>query len=123
MNGRRLLTLQFDQNFLPRITLFKKGTALPTLTCLNSILSDENKNLSTFQKRWIRLHIKLGHLSFSRVQELALAGLLDEVVGIDPKHVGKQPHCASCAYGKLHRLPDKTTLTKKVVTKNSVFSE
>ncbi len=114
MQGRRLLTLKFDQNYLPRITLFKKGTALPTLTSLNSILSPENKNLSTFQKRWMRWHIRLGHLSFSRVQQLALAGLLDGAVGLDKEHVENKPHCASCAYGRQHRLPDKTTLTKKV---------
>ena len=112
--GQRILTMNYDQNYLPRITLFKKGTALPTLTSLNSVLSAENKNLSTFQKRWIRWHIKLGHLSFERVKQLAIGGLLDEVIGLESRLVGKAPHCASCAYGKQCRLPDKTTVTSKV---------
>ena len=45
MQGRRILTMNYDENYLPRMTLFSKGTALSTLTSLNSVLSPNNKNL------------------------------------------------------------------------------
>ena len=115
MQGRRILNIPFDENYLPRLALFRKGTALPALTALNSVLSPDNKNLSNFQKTWLRWHIKLGHLSFARVQQMALGGLLDKLaLGLNKAMVGHPPKCAACAHGRQTRTPDKTTITKKV---------
>ena len=124
MQGRRILTMNYDDNYLPRLTLFRKGTALPTLTALNAVLSPTNRNLSDIKKTWLRWHIKLGHLSFSRVQQMAIGGLLDLVaLGLNKTRVGDPPPCASCAQGRQTRTPDKTTITKKVAESVGALKE
>ena len=64
MDGRKLLTLNYDECFLPRINLFCKGTAEPTMSALNSVVSPETRNMSPLKKLWMMWHIRLGHLSF-----------------------------------------------------------
>jgi hypothetical protein len=76
-DGKHLLSVPYDQSFLPRMQLFPSGQAVPTLKAFhNSVLQDSNKNLTPLQKIWLKLHHKLGHPSFSLVQQLAAGGVL-----------------------------------------------
>ena len=96
-DGRNILTLNYDNSFLPRIVLFNQGKALPTLEALTSVLHNSNANLSVMQKVWMRWHIKLGHLSFKHVQKLGLGGFLDKfALGLNRSKISEQPQCASC---------------------------
>ena len=79
VNGKKLLTMNYDSSFLPRIVLFSKGTALSSLQALLTVLHTENWNLSPIQKIWMRWHVKLGHLSFAHVKKLAIGGFLDKM--------------------------------------------
>ena len=115
LRGRKLITLGFDQSYLPRLTLFTSGKAVSTLQALNTTVHDSNKNMSPLKKLWLRWHIKLGHIGFSHVQKLALGGFLDRIsLGLLRTQVSDYPRCASCQYGKQKRTPDPTT----TVTKN-----
>jgi hypothetical protein len=76
-NGDKLLTLQFDSSFLPRLTMFRSGTAQATLTALYSnLVGETNSNISPWTKHWLRWHYKLGHLEFEYVRRLGVAGWL-----------------------------------------------
>jgi hypothetical protein len=62
----------------------------------------------------MRWHIKLGHLSFSRVMKLALGGFLDHhALGLERNSLIGQPKCAASQFGKQTRRPDHTTITTK----------
>jgi hypothetical protein len=76
-NGSKLLTMEYDSSFLPRLILFSKGATIPTLKAFTSVLHSDNQNLTYLQKLWLRWHIKLGHILFSHVQTLGLGGWLD----------------------------------------------
>ena len=85
-DNKLLLTLNYDRCFLPRIALHRKGTSLstakalysaleskisnPTLDSSNSssILDSSNKNLSPLKRHWSLWHMRLGHISFERIQ-------------------------------------------------------
>jgi hypothetical protein len=113
-DGKCLFTMKYDSSFLPRVTLFRKGTAHSTLSALQSVLHHSNKNLSPMSKIWLRWHVKLGHLSFSHVLKLALGGFLDHLsLGIDRTKIPDQPHCAACQFGKQVRKPDGSTILRK----------
>ena len=114
MNGRRLLQMQFDSSFLPRITLFSKGKAVESLHAMTSVLHHSNRNLTPLQKVWMRWHIKLGHLGFAHVQKLALGGFLDKLaLGLLRTTISDHPHCSACQFGQQVRTPDHTTTTTK----------
>ena len=113
INNKAKITVKYDESFLPRLTLFHSGEATPTLSALQTVISDSNNNMTAQQKIWTRWHIKLGHLSFAHVLKLGLAGALDHrALGLDRNTIG-QPKCASCQYGKQVRRPDHTTITTK----------
>jgi len=115
LRGRKLITLGFDQSYLPRLTLFTSGKAVTTLEALNAMVHDSNKNMSPLKKLWLHWHIKLGHIGFSHVQKLALGGFLDRIsLGLLRTEITDYPCCASCQYGKQKHTPDPTT----TVTKN-----
>ena len=118
--------MKYDESFLPRINLFKKGTALSSaqdmfsafesrmMGTTKSVLDPSNQNLSPFKRLWMLWHIKLEHLSFERVLKLALGGYLDQqAMKLQREVVGKPPVCASCAFGRQVRKPDGTTITSK----------
>ena len=46
MGGQRIVTMGFDSSFLPRITLFKQGTAMSSLKAMSSVPSHDNENLT-----------------------------------------------------------------------------
>ena len=113
-DGRRLCSMPYDNAFLPRITLFQKGTVQPTLQALQSVVSNSNQNLTPLQRIWMRWHIKLGHLSFTHVRKLASGGYLDlPALGLKQCDPNLLPKCAACRYGKQMRKPDHTTITKR----------
>jgi len=47
--GRKLITLGFDQSYLPRLTLFTAGKAVTALEALNARVHQSNQNLSLTQ--------------------------------------------------------------------------
>jgi hypothetical protein len=113
-DGRKLLTMDYDSVNLPRMILFSKGESNPSLSAMASILHSTNRKLTPLQKIWLRWHNKLGHLSFSHVQRLAVGGFLDKVaLGLTRCTGNSHPICAACKYGKQTRTPDHTTTTTK----------
>jgi hypothetical protein len=106
-DGRKLLTMDYDNMFLPRMILFSKGESIPTLSAMVSVLDSSNRNMNPLQKIWLRWHTKLGHISFSHVQKLAVGGLLDKLaLGLVRCTGNSHPKCAACQYGKQTRTPD-----------------
>jgi hypothetical protein len=75
-DGRKLMRMDYDNVFFPRMILFSKGESVTTLSAMASVLHSTNHSLSPLQKIWLRWHNKLGHLSFSHVQRLAVGGFL-----------------------------------------------
>ena len=114
--GQHLLDVPYDSSFLPRLTFFKQGEAENSLKAFHSALHDSNKNLSPQQKTWLRWHTKLGHLSFSHVQKLAVGAFLDKhALGLSQLRMTDHPQCEACKYGKQTRKPDgSNTHTRKI---------
>jgi len=114
MNDKHILTMNYDNSFLPRLILFPKGKAIQTMEALTSVVHSSNTNLTAFQKIWLRWHNKLGHLGFEHVQKLGLGGFLDRLaLGLNRTKVSELPQCGPCRLGKMTRVPDKQTLQKK----------
>ena len=114
VNMETRFSVKYDESFLPRITLFHAGKAVPTLMALQSVIQHENVNLSPLQKIWMRWHIKLGHLSFSHVLKLALGGFLDvHAMSLKRNPELGTPKCAACQFGKQVRCADHTTVQTK----------
>jgi len=112
--GKRVLSMNFDSSFLPRLTLFPKGKAVASLKALSGVLHTSNRNLSPLQKIWMQWHYKLGHLSFSHVQSLGIGGFLDKyALGLLRTKVPDHPICTACQYGKQVRTHHGTTTTTK----------
>ena len=75
-DGQKLLDLDYDSSFLPRITLFRQGTALNTTKSLFSAFQSEaeqgappltlpnNRNLSVYKNLLLLWHAKLGHMEW-----------------------------------------------------------
>jgi hypothetical protein len=75
-NGDKLRTLQFDSSFLPRLTMFRSGTAQATLTALYSnLVGETNSNISPWTKHWLRWHYKLGHLGLNMSEDSELLAI------------------------------------------------
>jgi hypothetical protein len=50
MHNQKLLSLPYNQSFLPRMTMFRQGTAEATIMALQStVLSENNQNLSPWK--------------------------------------------------------------------------
>ena len=112
--GKQRITMDFDSSHLPRMILFSKNQAIPALEAMAGVLNPSNTNLSTLQKLWMQLHVKLGHISWSHVQKLGIGGSL----GLMPMKLSdakpvELPLCSACQYGKQTRTPDNTTTTIK----------
>ena len=76
-NDKIVLSINYDNSFLPRLQLFSQGKSESTLQAFHySVLHKSNKNLSAFQKVWLKLHHMLGHPSFVLVKQLSVAGYL-----------------------------------------------
>ena len=60
------------------------------------------------QAELLRWHYRLGHLAFSKLKQLALAGEI-------PKHLAKvtPPACAGCLYGTMTKIPWRSKISKK----------
>ena len=113
--GKHLLTVPYDQSFLPRMQLFPSGQAVSTLKAFHmSVLHGSNKNLTALQKIWLKLHHKLGHPSFSLIQQMASGGYFStQALGLSQLKLTDAPMCKACKYGKQVRRPDGTTTTTK----------
>ena len=118
------LTMKYDSCFLPRITLFSQGQTSSALQAMSMLVTSPNHNLSPLQKIWMKWHIKLGHISFSHVQKLAVGGFLDYLgLGLERNKLTESPKCAACQYGKQGRTHDGTTTTTKVKDKIGSLKE
>ena len=128
-DGHKLMDLKYDCSFLPRITLFRQGTALSTTQGLFSAFqseagqgappshsSQQSEICLCYKKLLLLWHAKLGHISMARVLEFAMKGLLStEARKLHPDLVGSDcsPLCGPCLCGKQKRKPDGTTITSK----------
>ena len=109
-----ILSMPYDSSFLPRMTLFPAGRSETALKAMLSSLQFSNKNLTPLQKVWQLWHVKLGHISYSLVQKLGIAGCLDRhALDLSKIPLSDRPMCESCQYGKQTARPDGTTITKK----------
>ena len=115
MDGRMVLSMNYDNSYLPRMVLFHKDKAKTTLMGLQTVVHESNKNLNPLQRAWLCWHIKLGHLAFQHVLSLGIGGFLDLCglsLGQRDKALGV-PKCASCSFGKQVRKRDGATTTTK----------
>jgi hypothetical protein len=115
IDGQRVLTLNYDSSYLPRMILFHKGKAKTTLLGMQAVVSKSNANLTPLQRIWLRWHIKLGHLSFQHTLVLGMGGYLDRLcLGLGKRDKDRgTPKCASCQFGKQVRKADGATTTSK----------
>ena len=124
--GSKVLTIPFDRSFLPRLTLFRKGTAQAQLEgLLGSLVDGANSNLAPKSKQLLKWHYKLGHLGFRHVRQLGLGGYLDTMsLNLWKADFPTEPKCAACCYGKQARKPDHITpAAQKPATKGSLTRE
>ena len=65
-----------------------------------SIDNDATASASTDEGELLRWHLRLGHLSFNKLQALAQLNVI-------PRRLAKvqHPKCAQCIYGKMHCKP------------------
>ena len=70
------------------------------------------------QAELLRWHYRLGHLAFSKLKQLAIAGEI-------PKHLAKvtPPACAGCLYGAMTKVPWRSKPSKKDQEKRSEVFE
>ena len=110
MFGQKLLTLKYDGSFLPRMTMFRRGTTTATLTALQgNVLDERNHNLSPLRRIWAMWHFRLGHLGFAHVRQLGSMGFLDKAgLGLLRSSTDSIPKCAACQFGKASRKPSGT---------------
>jgi len=107
-DGSKILTIPYNATFLPSITLFRRGKAEESLQAMyNSVVGENNANISPKAKHWLRWHFRLGHLAFEHVRRLGLSGYLDSIASsLWKSEVLQSPKCSACCYGKQARKPD-----------------
>jgi len=110
MHGRKLITMDYDRSFLPRMTLFKAGTTEHMLQALNgNVMAETNQNISPLKRIWLQWHQKLGHPGFYLVQQLGLGGFLNKAaLSLTRDMFQHPPFCAACQFGKQSRKPSGT---------------
>ena len=82
--------------------LYVLGHSISPITPEDKQLIGEQVLSSTTNNMIINWHNRLGHISFSRLQELINNQLVD---GINLKHIPtNNPFCESCIFGKQHKL-------------------
>jgi len=126
LRNSRQLTFHYDSSFLPRITLFSRGTAASSLLALySSLVGDSNKNLTPQTKHWLRWHYKLGHLAFEHVRLLGRGSFLDSLaLGMFKDPAQGTPRCGACCFGKQQRTPDNVkTSSQRPSTVGTLKSE
>ena len=108
-----MLTLPYDSStFLPRLTLFQKGTGQKVLKAMAGTVTQEtNQNLTPLRKLWLQWHFKIGHLGFEHVRWLGINGALGPQAQKIRQDDPSVPKCGACQLGKQHRRP---TGAKKV---------
>ena len=115
VENSKMMTMSYDPStFLPRITLFKQGTAVKVLKSMAATTTDSmNQNLSPLQKLWTRLHYKLGHLGFKHARWLGVNGALGPQAQRlrDSELDDSVLKCGPCCFGKQAKRP---TGSKKV---------
>ena len=81
----------------------------PSATSINN---DATVSASTDEGELLRWHLRLGHLSFNKLQALAQLNVI-------PRRLAKvrHPKCAQCIYGKMHRKPWRTRKQPSKVNK------
>lgn len=126
MHGRKLITMECDSLFLPRMTLFKSGTTEHTLQALNrNVLVETNQNISPLKQIWLQWHQKLGHPGFTLVQQLGLGGFLSKAaLSLTHNKFQQPPFCAACQFGKQSRNPSGTVhVRRNPATTGSLIKE
>jgi hypothetical protein len=115
IDGQHRVNIAYDSSFLPRIPLFRKGKAEPTVKTFFTLFHPSNRNLSPWAKTWLKWHHKLGHCSFSLVRSLGQRGYLDKTaLTLGDVKDDEAPPCQACKMGRQTRRPDgTTTVTKK----------
>ena len=109
-DGQLVLTMPYDNSFLPRLTVFPAGKAEASMKALLNSLHNSNRNLTPLQKLWQLWHVKLGHPAHSIVQKLGAAGNLNrQAMELSKLHPSDRPMCEACKYGKQVRKHDGTT--------------
>ena len=116
VGNKKVLTLPYDPStFLPRLTLFQKGTGQKVLQAMAGIVTQEtNQNLTPIRKLWLKFHFALGHLGFEHVRWLAIHGALGPQATKIRQDDPSCPKCAACHLGKQTRRPTSS----KRVTRN-----
>ena len=104
---QKVMTINYDPaTFLPRLTLFRQGTASKVLKSMAGIVTKEtNQNLSPLRKLWLQWHFKLGHLGFEHVKWLGINGALGPQAQRMREDDTNVPLCGACQFGKQHRRP------------------
>ena len=75
LSANSKISMKYDSSFLPRLMLFKSGSADTSMKALTgSLVLDSNMNLDAKTKHWLRWHYKLGHLSFEHTRKLGWVG-------------------------------------------------
>ena len=80
----------------------------PQAFAVITTISEENNNLSEPEKELLRWHQRLGHIAFSKVQNLFRAGILSNTEATRRLHrraatITIIPKCAACCFGKQHQ--------------------
>ena len=100
-NGSILSLGMHPEIFLPVIHGFKDAmTTAKSLAYTDSNLDPKNLNLTVLQKKFLKIHNKLGHLGMQATQWLGRQGIF----GKNGHKLGstnvKAPHCEACSLGK-----------------------
>ena len=77
-NNEELETNMSEEIGLPILECSVNSSRNKLEKCLCSILSDNNKNLSVFQRELLRWHYRLGHVNFQTLQWIGRQGILGE---------------------------------------------
>ena len=116
------------QNNLPMSYGYNHEEVTKSSHALNTIVnetSEQNKNLSETQKELVRWHLRLGHLSFRRIQFIMRTGILAKTEQQRRLHTKAAsltdlPLCAACQYGKQKRRPSPGTLSSIVKDRRGI---
>ena len=111
-------------NNLPMTTVYSYSNVGSALKALNAIISTarfENMNLSEAQKKLVRLHNKLGHISYKRIQSLMRsAGTLAHLHTAAYK-LTDLPKCAACQFGKQKQRPTPSKTSSIVRDRGGIY--
>ena len=104
-------------NCLPELSAQVPNYCNLALNACKNVADDANLNLNVHQKELLKWHYKLGHIGFKHLQwlirnnRIPVSGNAKLIASCD------LPKCAACEFGKAHRRPTKTSMSKPVAAK------